>query len=96
MRIANDKINALEPSNFVRRALGVTTRDDDSRARVRAMNLTHRFPGLGIRRRRHRAGIQDYDIRACMFVYKRQPIREEIAAQSRGIRVCGATTKVFD
>jgi hypothetical protein len=60
------------------------------------MNLAHRFPRLRIRRRRHRTGIQDYDIGTRMLVNRRKPVGKEIAAQRRGIRVCGATTKVFN
>ena len=67
MRVAHDEVNALEPRNLLRRALGVTTRDDDPRPRIRAMNLAHRFPRLRLCRRRYRAGIQDYDIGARML-----------------------------
>ncbi len=96
MRVANDEINALEPRNLLRRALGVTTRDNDARARIRAMNLAHRFPRLRICRGGHGTSIQHYHIRVRMLVNKRKPAREEIAPQSRGIRVRGAAAKIFN
>ena len=96
MRIAYDKIDALNPRNFFWCALGVTTRDDDARPRIRAMNLAHRFPRLRICRSGHGTGIQHYDIGVRMFVNKRKPAREEIAPQSRGIRVRSATAEIFN
>jgi hypothetical protein len=60
------------------------------------MNLAHRFPRLRICRSGHGTGIQHYNIGARMFVNKRKPAREEIAPQSRGIRVRSATAEIFN
>ena len=96
MRIADYKIDALKPRNFLRCALSVTTRDDDPRSRVRATNLAHRLARLGIRRRGHGTSIQHYNVRARMLFNKRKPAREEIAPQSRSIRVRSTTAKIFN
>src|SRR5580700_2007365 len=96
MRIADNKIDALELSNFFRRALSVATCDNDERSGIRSMNLAHRLACLRVSRRRHRTSVQHYDIRARMLFDKRKPVREEIPPQRRGIRVRSAATKVFD
>ena len=79
MRITNDKIDALKPRNFLRRALSVATCDDDARTGIRAANFAHRFPRLGIGRRSHSTSIQHHDIRARMLFDERESVGEEIA-----------------
>jgi hypothetical protein len=96
MRISDDKIDALKPRNFLRRALSVATCDDDSRSRICAMNFAHRFPRLGIGRRSHRTSIQHYDVGARMLFDERESVGEEIAPQRRGIGVRGPTTKILN
>ena len=96
MRITDDEIDALKPCNFLRRTLSVATCDDDARSGIRAVNLAHRLPRLGIGRRSHSACIQHHDIGARMLFNKRKTVREEVAPQSRSIGVRGATAKIFN
>ena len=96
MRISDDPVDALERGDFFRRALRVAARDHDARRRIRAMNFAHRFARLRIRGRRDGAGVQHHKIGARHARRKREPAREEFAAQRGGIRFRGAASKIFD
>ena len=64
MRISDYPRDAAERGELLRRALGVASRDDDSRGRISQMNRVNRLARLQVRGRRHRARIHHHDVRA--------------------------------
>ena len=94
---ANSRPRNRRPSisaKFLRRALRIAASHDDSRRRIRPVNLSDGFARLGIRRRRHRARIQHHEIgRARRSASMRQPLGQQSRAEAprhprrwRGIR----------
>ena len=83
--VAQDEVHALDFQQLIRMGLGVTTRGDDHGLRPAAHGLAERLPGPRVGLVRHRAGIDDVDVRGFGEGYDAKAPGNELLADRLGL-----------
>ena len=87
-------MNALQTSDLLRGALGITARDQDPALRIPAMNAAHVLANFRVRRGGDRAGIQN---RKLAFIDTRgflEPGLKQMLLQRGAISLAGAAAEI--
>lgn len=96
MRIADDPGDTRKLRQFLRRALGVTTGDEDTRGGVGGMQPLNGVASLGIGGGRDGAGVHDHDIGGGGFRRGCAAALQQLALESGAVSLGGAAAELFN
>src|SRR5580658_10624288 len=96
MGISHHPGNAGKLCKVFRSTLRITSRDQDARGGIRAMNFAHGIARLRIGRGGYGAGIEYDDVRGSVPIEHGPSGAAQSATHRRRVRFGGATAKVFE